>query len=63
MPPLSCYHHATQSKRHQAKGRIKGAAHLALQTVKAHDPHMELPQVPQAEAWSVQVFRTIDSGE
>jgi phospholipase D1/2 len=49
------------SKRQQLKGRIKGHMSLRMETIKAQDPNLEVVGMAPAEAWNVQLFRTIDS--
>lgn len=49
------------SKRQQLKGRVRGHLSLRMETIKAQDPKLELTGVRPADAWNVQLFRTIDS--
>eukprot|EP00882_Tetradesmus_deserticola_P027813 GHRQ01030942.1.p1 GENE.GHRQ01030942.1~~GHRQ01030942.1.p1 ORF type:complete len:635 (+),score=207.60 GHRQ01030942.1:296-2200(+) len=45
------------------KGQVKDLSEMRVQSIKHHDAGLEMPGLPPEEAWSVQLFRTIDSSE
>jgi hypothetical protein len=50
-----------QTASNLVKGQVKQLSDMRVQSIKHHDPGLEMPDVPPEEAWSVQLFRTIDS--
>jgi hypothetical protein len=50
-----------QTASNLVKGQVKHLSDMRVQSIKHHDPGLEMTDVPPEEAWSVQLFRTIDS--
>jgi hypothetical protein len=50
-----------QTTANLVKGQVKHLSDMRVQSIKHHDTGLEMPDLPPEEAWSVQLFRTIDS--
>lgn len=56
-------HARAQSKQAMMKSVLKGRElHLRMNTIRRTDPSLCVEGLPEAEAWGVQLFRSIDSG-
>jgi hypothetical protein len=52
-----------QTTANLVKGQVKHLSDMRVQSIKQHDAGLEMPDLEPGEAWSVQLFRTIDSSE